>query len=102
MPKSLVRPSMKRKRGNPNWGRPIPPILAAATEFELQVRKFGLTKATCAGSTDLRKWCERNRNRCYIPEGLLEGWGITVDISYGEFPQPQKHFDRRFSRKSAA
>jgi len=24
----------------------------------------------------LRNWCERNKNRCYIPEWLLEEWGI--------------------------
>jgi hypothetical protein len=32
-----------RKRGNPNWGRPIPPAPALATEFELQVRQLQLT-----------------------------------------------------------
>ena len=28
---------MSRKRGNPNWGRPIAPVPARATEFELRV-----------------------------------------------------------------
>src|SRR6202158_4066251 len=32
-----------RKRGNPNWGRPIPPAPALATEFELRVRQLQLT-----------------------------------------------------------
>ena len=40
---------------------------------------LGLTKQTCTGSVALRYWCERNKNRCYIPEWLLEEWGIAVD-----------------------
>ena len=34
MATSIVLSSMGRKRGNPNWGRPIVFIPAAATEFE--------------------------------------------------------------------
>ena len=30
-------------------------------------------------SEELRAWCERNRNRCYIPEGLLDAWDILVE-----------------------
>ena len=45
----------------------------------MQVQQLRLTKETCAGSSELRKWCERNRNRCYIPEWLLNEWGISVD-----------------------
>jgi hypothetical protein len=32
-------------------------------------------------SRELRAWCKRNRNRVYIPEWLLEEWGITVDAT---------------------
>lgn len=69
----------KRKRGNPNWGRPIPPVPALPTEFELQARYLHLTARMYSTSFELRAWCERNRNRCYVPEWLLEEWGITVD-----------------------
>jgi predicted metal-binding transcription factor (methanogenesis marker protein 9) len=55
------------------------PLQTVATEFETQVRHLGLTKQTCTGSVALRYWCERNKNRCYIPEWLLEEWGIAVD-----------------------
>jgi hypothetical protein len=34
-------------------------------------------------SVELRRWCEHNKNRCYIPEWLLEEWGISVEIGYG-------------------
>ena len=72
----------KRRRGNPNWGRPIPPAPALATEFELRVRKLQLTPEMYTSSVELRTWCEHNRNRLYIPEWLLGEWGITVDSTF--------------------
>ena len=71
-----------RKRGNPNWGRsgPLPP--AIATEFEMQVRQLGLSKQTYADSNELRRWCECNRNRCYVPEWLLDVWEMRVDPNF--------------------
>jgi len=74
-----ILPAMTRRRGNPNWGRPALPAPAVATAFEVQVQHLGLTKRMYAASAELRRWCERNRNRCYIPEWLLEEWGIEVD-----------------------
>jgi len=76
-------PAAKRKRGNPNWGRPIPPLLALPTEFELRARHLRLTARMYSSSRDLRAWCEQNRNRLYVPEWLLEEWGITVDLNFG-------------------
>lgn len=70
-----------RRRGNPNWGRPIHVPVALATEFELQASRLHLAPGACASSRALRLWCEKNRNRVYVPEWLLEEWGITVDGS---------------------
>ena len=72
-------PGIVRRRGNPTWGRPIPPAPALATEFEMQVRQLRLGPETYLYSAELRSWCERNRNRCYIPEWLLDAWDIPVD-----------------------
>ena len=83
MAKPFRLPTMPRKRGNPNWGKSGPHPPATATEFEMQVRQLGLTKQTCADSTELRRWCERNRNRCYVPEWLLGVWGIPVNPNLG-------------------
>jgi hypothetical protein len=69
----------KRVRGNPNWGKPLPPVPALLTEFEMQVERLGLNKAQYVASSQLKLWCERNRNRCYVPEWLLGEWGITVE-----------------------
>ena len=61
----------------------MPPILALATEFEVMVKRLRLTPETYVTSQALRIWCEHNRNRCYIPEWLLEEWHIVVELSYG-------------------
>jgi hypothetical protein len=78
-------PFMPRKRGNPNWasGQATRPTPAVASEFELETKKLGLTKETYAASEKLRQWCERNKERCYIPEWLLKEWAIRVDPNLG-------------------
>jgi hypothetical protein len=70
---------MIRKRGNPNWMRPMLPASVLCTEFEMQARQLHLTPEQCVVSAELRNWCERNRNRFYIPEWLLDAWDIPVD-----------------------
>jgi hypothetical protein len=77
MPASL--PVTTRKRGNPNWGRPMRPAPALATEFEMQVRQLHLAPETYVFSAKLRNWCAENRNRYYIPEWLLKAWNISVN-----------------------
>jgi hypothetical protein len=72
----------KRKRGNPNWGRPFLPVPALPTEFELRARHLQLTAEMYASSRALRVWCQQNRNRLYVPEWLLKEWGITVDLGF--------------------
>jgi hypothetical protein len=78
----LSRKSMGHRRGNPNWGRPTPPPPATATEFEIMVKRLRLIPEMYASSPELKKWCEGNRNRCYVPEWLLEKWEMTVELSY--------------------
>lgn len=51
------------------------------TEFELCVRRLGLTEQSCAESGELRSWCKANRNRCYIPEWLLNRWKLKAKNS---------------------
>jgi hypothetical protein len=70
-----------RKRGNPNWGKPISFAPALPTEFELRVRQLQLTTEIYISSAELHTWCEQNKNRCYVPEWLLEEWHITVDLN---------------------
>jgi len=71
-----------KKRGNPNWGKPLPSLPVVATEFEGVALRLGLTKETYSNSSQLRIWCQRNGNRCYVPEWLLKEWGIISDVGW--------------------
>jgi hypothetical protein len=76
-------PRIKRStRGNPNWGRLLLVPPTAPTAFETKARQLGLTVEKYASSRDLKLWCDRNRNRCYVPEWLLKEWDMTVEIDY--------------------
>jgi hypothetical protein len=75
----MAEPNSPRKRGNSNWGRPMPPARALATAFEMRVSELRLTVESYVLSIELRSWCEENRNRCYVPEWLLDEWGFRVD-----------------------
>ena len=72
-------PPITRKRGNPNWGRPIPPSPILPSEFDLRVKQLELTAEMYTSSAALRAWCEQNKNRVYIPEWLLKELCIAVD-----------------------
>ena len=63
-----------RRRGNPNWGKLVQHAPYVATAFEEQIKKLGLSEQTCEASEKLRHWCERNKDRSYIPEWLLKKW----------------------------
>jgi hypothetical protein len=82
MAQSFVQRETRRRRGNPNWGRSALPIPAGPTEFDMQVKKLGLTMQTYADSAQLRSWCENNKNRFYVPEWLLDSLGIVVDPNF--------------------
>jgi len=82
MTKPATLSVMPRRRGNPNWGKPLRFRPVLATEFEMQVRQLRLTVETYVFSAELRGWCERNKNRFYIPEWLLKAWGISVDPNF--------------------
>jgi hypothetical protein len=56
------------KHGNPNWGKPFLHIPMLVTEFETEVERLGLKTPQYVGSLELRRWCDRNRNRVYVPE----------------------------------
>jgi hypothetical protein len=84
MTKPAALPVTLRKRGNPDWGKPFRPGSVLATEFEVRTRELHLTPEMYVFSAELRSWCERNRNRCYVPEWLLKTWGIIVNLNFSD------------------
>jgi hypothetical protein len=82
MAKPLGLRNMKRGRGNPNWGKPLPRIPALLTEFEIEVERLRLSTPQYVASPELKRWCDRNRNRVYVPEWLLKEWGMQVETNF--------------------
>jgi hypothetical protein len=53
------------------------------TEFDLEVARLGLTCASeecLAANTELFTWARRWYRMKYIPERLLEKWGLKPDV----------------------
>jgi hypothetical protein len=81
MAKPLALRTVKRGRGNPDWGK-LKPILALPTEFEMEVARLGLKRSQYVASAELKRWCDRHRNRVYVPEWLLAEWRMQVELSF--------------------
>jgi len=79
--KALNLPT-KRRRGNPEWGK-LKPVQVVITEFEVEAARLGLTKEDYVTSTLLKRWCDHNRNRVYVPEWLLAKWDMDVETNFG-------------------
>jgi hypothetical protein len=75
---------MSGKRGNRNWGKPMLPPPKGPTEFEIRAQQLGLSQQDYVSSAKLRSWCEANRNHFYVPEWLLQEWGIQVELRYSD------------------
>ena len=71
----------KRRRGNPNWGKPFPSVPAVISQFEFKARQLGLTAETYVSSLELKDWCEQNLHRFYVPEWLIAKWGLVVRMN---------------------
>jgi len=63
-------------------------LLTMPTAFEWQLRRLGLDEQTCVKSKEMKEWCECNKDRHYIPEWLLERWGMSVDTGRDEAKSP--------------
>ena len=83
----LARALLYRRKNNRSRQERLKAIQADSMSFSGP--DFENIKPTHDGSPDggirfsveLRSWCERNRNRCYVPEWRLKGWAITIDPS---------------------
>src|SRR5260370_21062657 len=71
---------------------PLPPSPALATEFEPGIRKLQLKPDMYTSSRELRAWCERNRNRVYIPEWLLSAMRRLALLLFSPLEYPDPYF----------
>lgn len=65
------------------WGKWIPGKQAAPAKLtEFEQLAADIPPDRWVRSTKLRKFARRNYNRRYVPENLLEAWGLTVDDGF--------------------
>ena len=70
---------MAKQRGNPNWGKPGPPMLGSpVSDFESVVKRLGLSPEQYPSSSALRDWVRKNKDHKYVPPTLLEAFGFEV------------------------
>ena len=71
---------MKKKRGNPNWGKPdlqsAPRV--EPSSFEELVRKLGLLPEQYVDSVQLKDWVRKNKDQKYVPSDLLKAWDFEA------------------------
>lgn len=75
---------MPKKRGNPDWCRPVPfgTLVANRSSFESLTEALRLAPEDFQASILLKEWVSENRNHKYVPVDLLEAWGFSVDVSW--------------------
>jgi len=66
-----------RNKGNPNWGKPCD-IRNTPTSFEEMVRRLKLSEKEYRSSIPLKEWAQKHKDSKYVPQDLLEAWGIVV------------------------
>jgi hypothetical protein len=68
---------MKKRPGNPNWGKPVVgSVVITLSEFERVVRELKLKPNQYLRSEALRQWAELNADSKYVPESLLAAWKL--------------------------
>jgi hypothetical protein len=74
------------RRGNPNWGNPgrMRLIPNKPTEFDFEIDRLGLSdERFWEFSKSLKSWVRQHRNFRYVPEWLLDRWGLEVSDEVG-------------------
>jgi hypothetical protein len=69
---------MIRRRGNPNWGKPLPNAAIVPSSFESVVKMLGLSPRQYEGSDSLKIWVIKNKHNKYVPQDLLQAWGMDA------------------------
>jgi hypothetical protein len=69
-----------RIKSNSNWGKPCGDIPNTPTSFEEMVRRLKLSEKDYRSSIPLKEWAQKHKDSKYVPQDLLEEWGIVVNV----------------------
>jgi hypothetical protein len=71
---------MKKRRGNPNWGKPavVSVTDVQPNSFEQMVQKLRLSPEQYVHSVQLKDWVRKNKDQKYVPSDLLKAWNFEA------------------------
>jgi hypothetical protein len=69
-----------RIKGNSNWGKACGDIPVTPSSFEEMVRGLKLSEKEYRSSIPLREWVQKHKDSKYVPQNLLEAWGIEAEV----------------------
>jgi hypothetical protein len=69
-----------RTKENQNWGNPCGDLSNTPTSFDEMVRRLKLSEKEYRSSIPLKKWAQKNKDSKYVPQELLEAWGVEVNV----------------------
>jgi hypothetical protein len=79
----------------------MPPVVPAKPcAFERMVKQLGLHAGELVYSLPLREWAQRNKDYRYVPEALLEAWGLTVSVRTSTDEVLRRNADYRAQRRA--
>jgi hypothetical protein len=75
---------MKKKRGNPNWGKPVAPstVEVQPSSFAQIVRELRLSPDQYLASVQLKEWVWENKDQKYVPSDLLKAWHFEAATDF--------------------
>jgi hypothetical protein len=69
-----------RNQRNSNWGQPYGDIPITPTSFEEIVGQLKLSEKEYRNSIPLKEWAQKHKDSKYVPQDLLEAWGIEAKV----------------------
>jgi hypothetical protein len=69
-----------QNKGHRNWGEGCGDVPNAPSSFEEMVRQLKLSEKEYRGSTALKQWAQKYKDSKYVPQDLLEAWGIVAKL----------------------
>ena len=69
-----------RNQRDSNWGKPYGDTPVTTTSFEEMVGRLKLSEKEYQSSIPLRQWAQKHKDSKYVPQDLLEAWGIEVEL----------------------
>lgn len=77
---------MKRRRGNPNWGKESVVLMPASpSQWELLLEHLGISeldKDRIRRSVKLKQFALKNYRNRYVPEWFLDEWELYSDDDF--------------------